>query len=124
MTNFLIRFDNKHISTAQMVMVDDRILEGFIHNLLKSSYTKIHGYLQDEGFLHASHMLGRCKPGPTLISVLVERWRPETHTFHLLCGKCTVTLEDIALQLSLQGMCQLSQVMGEMAATISTSLSE
>ncbi|MFQ6645247.1 hypothetical protein Gotur_019228, partial [Gossypium turneri] len=36
-----------------------------------------------------------------LISTLVERWRPETHTFHFPCGKCTVTLEDVALQLGL-----------------------
>ncbi|KAK5833445.1 hypothetical protein PVK06_017277 [Gossypium arboreum] len=47
-------------------------------------------------------MLGRCKPDPTLISVLVERWRPETQTFHLLYGEYTITLEDIALQLGLQ----------------------
>ncbi|KAG8489481.1 hypothetical protein CXB51_017455 [Gossypium anomalum] len=36
-----------------------------------------------------------------LISALVERWRPETHTFHLLCEKYTATLEDVALQLGL-----------------------
>ncbi|XP_040953646.1 protein MAINTENANCE OF MERISTEMS-like [Gossypium hirsutum] len=36
-----------------------------------------------------------------LISALVERWRPVTHTFHLPCGECTVTLEDVALQLGL-----------------------
>ncbi|MFQ6651991.1 hypothetical protein Gotur_024078 [Gossypium turneri] len=36
-----------------------------------------------------------------LLSVLVERWRPETHTFHLLCGDCMVTLEDVAMQLGL-----------------------
>ncbi|KAK5846092.1 hypothetical protein PVK06_002363 [Gossypium arboreum] len=36
-----------------------------------------------------------------LISTLVKCWRPETHTFHLLCGECTVTLEDVALQLGL-----------------------
>ncbi|KAG8491605.1 hypothetical protein CXB51_014781 [Gossypium anomalum] len=36
-----------------------------------------------------------------LISALVKRWRPETHTFHLPCGECTVTLEDVALQLGL-----------------------
>ncbi|KAH1056506.1 hypothetical protein J1N35_034571 [Gossypium stocksii] len=34
-----------------------------------------------------------------LISTLVERWRSKTHTFHLSCGDCTVTLEDVALQL-------------------------
>ncbi|KAH1048053.1 hypothetical protein J1N35_038837 [Gossypium stocksii] len=36
-----------------------------------------------------------------LISALVERWRLKTHTFHLLYGECTITLEDVALQLGL-----------------------
>ncbi|KAK5775497.1 serine/threonine-protein phosphatase 7 long form homolog [Gossypium arboreum] len=36
-----------------------------------------------------------------LISALVRRWRLESHTFHLPCGECTVTLEDVALQLGL-----------------------
>ena len=36
-----------------------------------------------------------------LISALVERWRPECHTFHFPCGECTVTLEGVALHLGL-----------------------
>ncbi|KAF7822032.1 serine/threonine-protein phosphatase 7 long form-like protein [Senna tora] len=36
-----------------------------------------------------------------LVSALVERWRPETHTFHFPQGVCTITLEDVAMQLGL-----------------------
>ncbi|KAK5819758.1 hypothetical protein PVK06_024781 [Gossypium arboreum] len=46
-------------------------------------------------------MLKGCKLDPTLISTLVERWRLEKYTFYLPCGECTITLKDVALQLSL-----------------------
>ncbi|MBA0642304.1 hypothetical protein Goklo_026722, partial [Gossypium klotzschianum] len=80
---------------------DDHVLERFIHNLSKNPTIEIRVYLQDVRFLHASHMLGSCKLDPTLISALVERWRLETHSFHLPCGECTITLKDITLQLGL-----------------------
>ncbi|KAF1881845.1 hypothetical protein Lal_00042560 [Lupinus albus] len=36
-----------------------------------------------------------------LLTAMVERWRPETHTFHLPNGECTITLQDVAYQLGL-----------------------
>ena len=36
-----------------------------------------------------------------LLSALVDRWRPETHTFHLPCGEMAPTLQDVAMLLGL-----------------------
>ena len=37
-----------------------------------------------------------------MITALVERWRPETHTVLLPGGECTITLEDVALHLGIR----------------------
>ncbi|MFQ6633874.1 hypothetical protein Gotur_010274 [Gossypium turneri] len=61
----------------------------------------VENYLREAGFWHVATVGRGYKVDPKLISALIERWRLETHTFHLPCGECTVTLEDVSLQLGL-----------------------
>ncbi|MBA0872589.1 hypothetical protein Goshw_016794 [Gossypium schwendimanii] len=57
----------------------------------------IENYLREAGFWHMANIGRGCKLDPKLISAVVERWRPEMHTFHLPCGECTITLKGIAV---------------------------
>ena len=39
---------------------------------------------------------------PAALTAMIDRWRPETHNFHLPCGEMTITLEDAAMILGLK----------------------
>uniref|UniRef100_A0A2N9FR38 Aminotransferase-like plant mobile domain-containing protein n=1 Tax=Fagus sylvatica TaxID=28930 RepID=A0A2N9FR38_FAGSY len=57
-------------------------------------------YLQRAGF-YGIAKLGFIKMDWALITALVERWRQETHTFHLPHGEMTITLQDVEVMLGL-----------------------
>lgn len=50
----------------------------------------------------------------SLLSCLVDRWRPETHTFHFRWGEMAPTLEDVSFLL---GLPLAGSAIGPLAAT-------
>ncbi|XP_020961315.1 protein MAIN-LIKE 2-like [Arachis ipaensis] len=67
------------------------------HPLPPNRYNdRVEEHLRFIGFLHVSQIrVVQCQKA--LVNALVERWHPNTHTFHLRVGECAVTLEDVAV---------------------------
>lgn len=57
-------------------------------------------YLRQCGF-YDIQQIGVLKWDDALVCVLVERWRSETHTFHLPIGEMTIILQDVSILLGL-----------------------
>ncbi|KAH1047559.1 hypothetical protein J1N35_038343 [Gossypium stocksii] len=104
MAGKLIHLDNKHIFVEQMKMFVDRVLQCYICNMSGPPSPLIENYLREAGFWPMATIGQGCKLDPKLINALIERWRPETHTFHLPYGECTITLEDGAVCYDLLGV--------------------
>lgn len=65
-------------------------------------HDRIMSYLDSAGLLHVARLNDYWfKLDEPLISAFVERWRSETHTFHIPFGECTITLQDVAYQFGL-----------------------
>jgi hypothetical protein len=60
-------------------------------------------FIRCAGFLPLARLITGGLPlmDSAVLMALVDRWRPETHMFHLPCGETTVTLQDITMVLGL-----------------------
>ncbi|QHO31998.1 uncharacterized protein DS421_8g246270 [Arachis hypogaea] len=69
------------------------------------SYTpttrRIVPYLREAGFGDVLPLINFVFDN-SLITTFVERWRLETHIFHLPWGECTITLQDVACHIRLR----------------------
>ncbi|CAN1136686.1 Serine/threonine-protein phosphatase 7 long form homolog [Linum perenne] len=67
---------------------------------MRQRSSSLHWSPQYEPFLEGCRLLGVRQvlghtPCKELVTTLLERWRPETNTFHLVAGEATITLEDV-----------------------------
>ncbi|KAK5818945.1 hypothetical protein PVK06_023896 [Gossypium arboreum] len=86
--------------TATTFENEYRVLRAHTHGPGYCPDNRIMSYLEMVGFGSAG-LIEMFELRPNLISALVEWGQQETYTFHLPCRECTITLEDIALQLEL-----------------------
>ncbi|KAK3164152.1 hypothetical protein QOZ80_1AG0013360 [Eleusine coracana subsp. coracana] len=56
-------------------------------------------YIEPTGFLPLARVVSSGLPSMDVVVLisLVDRWRPESHTFLLPCGELTLTLQDVAM---------------------------
>ncbi|XP_039131778.1 protein MAIN-LIKE 2-like [Dioscorea cayenensis subsp. rotundata] len=88
-----LRLQSNHISSS-LSKNPDRVLR-CRHVSIVEPPPEIIGLLREVGFYHAAQI------DAALVSALVERWWTETHMFNFTCGETAITLEDVALLLSL-----------------------
>ncbi|QHO38405.1 uncharacterized protein DS421_4g120060 [Arachis hypogaea] len=79
-----------------------RVISGVMRQQNMPLYDWIILYLETAGLYHLARLNSQWFwVDEPLLSAFVERWRPETHTFHMPFGECTMTLQDVAYQLGL-----------------------
>ncbi|KAD5961745.1 hypothetical protein E3N88_13218 [Mikania micrantha] len=84
-------FNNREVPKLVFRRADQKFFSFLNSNPITDNvkrYIDIAGFggVIDSGYRNLDH---------GLLEALIERWRPETHTFHLPIGEVTVTLEDI-----------------------------
>ncbi|CAN1177260.1 Protein MAIN-LIKE 2 [Linum perenne] len=76
---------------------------------MRQRSSSLHWSPQYESFLEGCRLRGFCRvlghtPCKELVMALLERWRPETNTFHQVAGEATITLEDVEVLTGLPTM--------------------
>jgi Plant mobile domain len=83
-----------------MSYVTNKFLQPHSTLHLNAHRPKISYNVQMDPYLHRLGLyqitiMGDCQLDKSLLTTLVEMWRPERSTYHLLVGELTVTLKDM-----------------------------
>ena len=76
-------------------------------------------YLRRAGMLPLARVVCARLPvmDAPLLTAFVDRWRPETHSFHLPCGEVSITLQDVAMILGMPRLLHLCQLIARFTTT-------
>ncbi|XP_019427268.1 PREDICTED: serine/threonine-protein phosphatase 7 long form homolog [Lupinus angustifolius] len=95
----LLTLQEKHISTS--IWDGEETLFRARYNLWQTLPSEqVLQVIRNTAFANLLN-IGGAEINNHLLTAMVERWRPETHTFHFPNGECTITLEDVAYQLGI-----------------------
>ncbi|RVW29435.1 Serine/threonine-protein phosphatase 7 long form-like [Vitis vinifera] len=99
----VLTLQHRHRSSTIRVDPDMGSVLSCRHRMLREWVLddRVRPYIIQSGF-YVFHRVGHVKVDWPLITALVERWRPETHTFHMPVGEMTITLQDVAILLGLR----------------------
>ncbi|XP_066328824.1 protein MAIN-LIKE 1-like isoform X2 [Miscanthus floridulus] len=95
-----VEYDDQH----QAHILSDTNTEVILPPLRLRTHTRVHQwderytpYIWRAGFLELVRVVNYGLPplDPALLTAAVDRWRPETHTFHLPYGEMTLTMLDV-----------------------------
>ena len=89
---------HQHVHHSRITIND--LITSYYHTIPEPE-PQIIPLLSSTGFQHIA-LIKQCRIDLALITALVERWRPETHTFHLPWVECTTTLKDVTLHLGIR----------------------
>ncbi|XP_021727233.1 serine/threonine-protein phosphatase 7 long form homolog [Chenopodium quinoa] len=103
----VLRLQTSHRSHDVWSGVADRVLSVREHMVSVGREWRVDGgvleYVRLAGFYGVHRILGGgFLLDRSLLTALVERWRQETHTFHLVVGEATITLQDVSVLLGLR----------------------
>jgi len=100
----VLRHQDDHI-TNHIWEGNERVLRPRRHSIWILKHTdlidpRVRMVIDAAGFGHVLKV-SNMEINHLMVTALCERWRTETHTFHMPLGETTVTLEDVSLQLGM-----------------------